>query len=158
MLSKILFFTFYSCLSVSQSVCLFVWVAAGKHSSGVDDKENVKFKSAIRCIKRNEQRMQANSLAKKLQHNNMSEFWKDINLFNHSKSLMPASIDGITGDKNIAELWKNLHCILCVNNERFNVANIGNNGMFVRPDEVCLAIKKTLSNKACVPDQLSAST
>ena len=59
-------------------------------------------------IKRNEQAMRANSMAKKLQQNNAYDFWKEVKVINNSKVPLPSSIAGITGSKNIAELWRNI--------------------------------------------------
>lgn len=70
------------------------WVSAGKPMFGTTLElkkiANVKFKNIVRYIKRNEQRIRADSLANKLLSNNVSEFWKDLKF--------------ITGDKNIAEI------------------------------------------------------
>ena len=58
------------------------WVLSGKarHGPEFDRKKqaNILFKYAIRFIKRNEQAMRANSMAKKLQRHNVNEFWKDV--------------------------------------------------------------------------------
>uniref|UniRef100_A0A8C6PWR0 Reverse transcriptase domain-containing protein n=1 Tax=Nothobranchius furzeri TaxID=105023 RepID=A0A8C6PWR0_NOTFU len=140
-----------------------VWAAAGKPKSGsiLESKKaaNVKFKNAVRYIKRNEQTMRANSLANKLKNNDVSEFWKELKRSCISKQLLPASINGVSGDKNIVEAWRNHFSRIfnCVNSERFNLGNINyNHGMIVRADEVRLAIEKMSLNKACGPDQLSA--
>ena len=56
-------------------------------------------------IKRNEQTMRANSMAKKLQ-TNVYEFWTEVKVVNNSKIPLSSSIDGITEPENIAELWR----------------------------------------------------
>ena len=63
-------------------------------------------KYAVRFIKRNEQAMRANSMAKKLQQNNANDFWKEVKVINNSKVPLPSSIAGITGSENIAELCR----------------------------------------------------
>uniref|UniRef100_A0A8C6PLS6 Reverse transcriptase domain-containing protein n=1 Tax=Nothobranchius furzeri TaxID=105023 RepID=A0A8C6PLS6_NOTFU len=139
------------------------WAAAGKPKSGskLESKKaaNVKFKNAVRYIKRNEQTMRANSLANKLKNNDVSEFWKELKRSCISKQLLPASIHGVSGDKNIVEAWRNHFSRIFnhVNSDRFNLGNINyNHGMIVRADEVRLAIEKMSLNKACSPDPLSA--
>ena len=86
------------------------WVLAGKprHGPVCEHKvrTNARFKYAVRFIKRNEQTMRANSMAKKLQINNVYEFWKEVKVVNNSKMPLPSSIDGITEPENIAELWR----------------------------------------------------
>ncbi len=39
--------------------------------------------------------MRSNSMAKKLQHNNVYEFWKEVKVLNNSKVPLPISIDGV---------------------------------------------------------------
>ena len=76
------------------------WVLAGKprHGPVCEHKvrANARFKYAVRFIKRNEQTMRANSMVKKLQINNVYEFWKEVKVVNNSKMPLPSSIDGIT--------------------------------------------------------------
>lgn len=44
-------------------------------------------------------------MAKKLQQSDIYEFWKEVKMAKNSKMPMQASIDGISEDANIAELW-----------------------------------------------------
>ena len=68
------------------------WVLAGKVRHGPEfeqrKKTNAKFKYAIRYIKKNEQMMRANSMARKLQQNDVNAFWKDVKVINNSKLAM----------------------------------------------------------------------
>lgn len=65
------------------------WVLSGKarHGPECEHKKhtNARFKYAVRFIKRNEQAMRANSMAKKLQQNNVSDFWKEVKVANNTK-------------------------------------------------------------------------
>lgn len=58
--------------------------------------------------------MREHFLVNILQHNNVYEFCKEIKLNN--KLCLPSTIEGVTGDKNIAEIWRKNDCrlfILC---------------------------------------------
>ncbi len=48
--------------------------------------------------------MRSNSMAKKLQHNNMYEFWKEVKVLNISKVPLPISIDRIAEADNIVQI------------------------------------------------------
>ena len=51
--------------------------------------------------------MRSDSLAHKKQQDNSLSFWKDVrNLFGDNKRKLPQTVDGITGDKNVAQMWK----------------------------------------------------
>ena len=65
---------------------------------------------------------------------------------------MPSSIDGISGDENIAELWGEHfgEIFNCVKSAEYQVGDVINNdGVVIIPDEVCHAIEKLSVNKAC---------
>ena len=120
---------------------------------------NARFKYAVRIIKRNKQAMWANSMAKKLQQNNANDFWKEVQVINKSKVPLPSSIAGITGSENIAEIWRKHYSDIfnCVKSEELNAGKVLiNDGVIIRPDEVCYAIEKLSMNKAYGLDQITA--
>ena len=138
------------------------WVLAGKprHGPVCEHKvrTNARFKYAVRFIKINET-MRANSMAKKLQINNVYEFWKEVKVVNNSKMPLPSSIDGITEPENIAELWRRPYenIFNCVKSEVFNIGEIPHSdGVVIWPDEVSYAIEKLKINKACGQDKITA--
>ena len=51
--------------------------------------------------------MRADSLAMKLQNNNVNDFWKEIKTIGNSKPVFPSNIDGVSGPEEIVQLWKN---------------------------------------------------
>ena len=139
------------------------WVAAGKPRHGPECERkkltNSRYKYALRYIKRNEHAMRANSMAEKLQKNNVDGFWKEVKVLNNSKMPMPSSIDGTTGPDNIAELWRRHYenIFNCVKSDVFNLGEItSNDGVTVRYDEVKYAIEKLVLNKACGRDLITA--
>ena len=66
-----------------------------------------RFKYALRHCLNNEKELRAKALADKLVANphNTSRFWKEVNKLNSSPPLVP-SIDGISGEENIANMWR----------------------------------------------------
>ena len=69
-------------------------------------ERDVNTRYSIRYIKSNEQMLRKESLAKKLSDHDYNSFWKEIKLMNNCKTPLPTTIDGISGEANIAELWK----------------------------------------------------
>ena len=69
------------------------------------------------ALKRIEETAKADALAKDLGGQKFDEFWKSVNKVNQSSQLhTTTTIDGITGEANIAEHWRtHLHGILNTN-------------------------------------------
>ena len=76
---------------------------------------------AIRYIKSNEDRLRRESLAKALSQHNYTSSWKEIRHMNNCRTLLASytSIDDVSSDKSIAELWgKHFSDLLnCIHNE-----------------------------------------
>ena len=73
-------------------------------SSGTNYKARYKGAIYMRFIRRNEDVLRKESLAKKLLCQNDKAFWKEIKLMNNSNLSLPN--DGITGSNNIVNMWK----------------------------------------------------
>ena len=66
---------------------------------------------------------------------------------------------GISGDENIAELWRTHFrgIFNCVMSAEFKVGDVVSNDVVViRPNDVYCAIVKLAANKACGPDKITA--
>ena len=61
---------------------------------------------ALRFIKRNEADMRKESLGNKLADRDRRDFWKEIKGVNNAKMPLPTSIEGVTGESNIASVWR----------------------------------------------------
>ena len=126
-----------------------VWINAGKPRSGpeCDAKKHAvaHFKRAVRFIKRNEQTLRANSMARKLQQKDVLDFWKEVKIINNNKVPLPSNIDGVTGSPNIADLWKRHYEDLfnCVKSDVFNVGAVSHDNVVIRPDEIRNAIERS---------------
>ena len=72
--------------------------------------------------------MRADSLAEKLLNKNVIEFSKEVRTINRSNTLLPSTIEGVSGADRIAELWKQNYSALfnCIKSDSYKVGNIAN--------------------------------
>ena len=140
-----------------------IWATAGKERHGPlfekKKRTNADFKSALRFIKRNENTMRSDSLARKLHKNNVNDFWKEIRTMNNCKTCLPSNIDGVSGSDAIAHLWQKKYAELfnCVKSNLYVVDNAEFSGdVIVSPEEIQEAILNLSDNKACGPDNITA--
>ncbi len=92
-----------------------------------------RYNYAVRFICKNEQAMKADSLAKKLLHNNVTGFWKEVRALNNSKTTLPCTVEGISGTDNIAELWRQHHSIVFngIQSDAYKVGSVASNALVV---------------------------
>ena len=87
-----------------------LWKNEGSPRQGLlfemKNRAKARFKGAMRFIRRNEDALRKESLAKKLLCKNDKAFWKEIKLMNNSNLSLPNVVDGITGSNNIVNMWK----------------------------------------------------
>lgn len=142
-----------------------LWTEAGKPRHGVllDMKKqaNARFKYALRFIKKNENTMRADSLARKLLNNNLIDFWQEVKVMNSNKTSLLADIEGISSSEKIAELWREHYRDLfnCVksNPVRLDHEHIKFSvDMIVTAADIHDAINKLENNKACGMDCITA--
>ena len=103
--------------------------------------------------------MRADSLARKLQINNVNDFWKEIKTVNNSKVPLPSNIDGVSGLEEISQLWRQRYSELlnCVKSDLFIVDSVEfSDDAIVSPAEIHEAMMKLKDNKACGPDNIAA--
>ena len=139
------------------------WVESGRHKHGPifehKKRANANFKYALRFIKRNENTMRSDSLARKLQNNSPNDFWKEVRIMNNCKTSLPSNIDGVSGSEKISQLWTKHYYDLfnCVKSNSFSVGSIDNNEeVIVTPQEVQDAVMKLGDNKASGLDNITA--
>ena len=135
-----------------------VWLNAGRPRQGplhdLHLKTKARFKYALRFIKRNEETLRKESLAKKMSNLNHNEFWKEIKVMNNCNTPLPTNIDGATGYDEIAKLWKNHFYQLfnCIKDSDVSVnLNISTpyESVCVSGDEIEKAVKDLACNKSC---------
>ena len=69
-------------------------------------RSRASFKYAVRQLKRDEERIRADNMARKMADKNYTDFWKEIKMANNSRVPLPSSIEGVSGRQNITLLWK----------------------------------------------------
>ena len=64
------------------------------------------FKYVLRCVKKQEDTARADPLARDLYDNDVDSFWKVVHKMNPCNNVQANVIDGITGQEDIADYWK----------------------------------------------------
>ena len=101
------------------------WRSAGKPRFGEIclsmNQSRLRFKSALKFCKHNENQMKADALARFKTNNDMNEFWKYVKKNTNSNVSLPTNVDRSVGDTEIAEMWKchNTSLLYSVQNEEF---------------------------------------
>ena len=142
-----------------------LWIENGKPRQGFLFREYLKskarYKYALRYIKRNENLLRKESLAKKLSNLNSNEFWKEIKSISNSKTPLPCSIDNANNPEEILNLWEKhfnniFNCLDRVHfNNNYNLETKYNE-VKVSNLEIIEAIKSLKLNKAGGLDGIQA--
>ena len=66
-----------------------------------------RFKYALRQCRYNERQIASEKLANHMKDHELTDFWKDVRKHSKSKSALSNCIDGVTGETDIADLWRN---------------------------------------------------
>ena len=141
-----------------------MWINAGKPRQGPIHDQHVRcksrFKYALRFIKKNENMLRKEALAKKLADLNPKAFWSEIKNMNNCKTSLPTSIEGVSGagGEQIVEFWRTHFSQLlnCVSNSSVHACEYGcgtpYEELVVSIEEVTHAVEKVDLNKACGSD------
>ena len=90
--------------------CLSLWREAGKPRQGyvfdLMTRSRARFKYALRNIKRRESQLRSDKLAELFAEKSPDKFWKEIRKINCAKSSLLSSINGISGNDDIVNMWK----------------------------------------------------
>ena len=86
------------------------WLTDGKPRQGPSAEQHfeakARFKYALRYIKRHENQLWRDALAKKVIESSSHNFWKDVKRSLGSNCPLPTEIEGASGEEEIAELWR----------------------------------------------------
>ena len=66
-----------------------------------------RFKQSLRHCRAVEDRAKADAIARKFIRKDTNDFWKEVKKMTKTDSIRALSIDSVTGDNNICNLWKN---------------------------------------------------
>ena len=88
------------------------WMADGKPRFGYSfyhmQKTRASFKLALRYCRQNEEQLRADICASNLSKKDPVKFWQSVKKISNSKATKYAStINGVSGEKDITEMWKN---------------------------------------------------
>lgn len=121
------------------------------------------FKCSLRLCKSIESRAQADALARKFLCKDSTTFWKEIKRINRTKTSLANSVNNVSGDENIAAMWKRHYSnILNCNNDLSkkdyvlkHLKNVGENYYF-NVEDVRQSIKSLKLGKSAGLDALFA--
>ena len=89
------------------------WHEAGKPRLGpvaeTIRKTRLHFKYALRFCRRNKDMHTSDALASKLLSKNKNDFWKEVNRVKNHKPTFTTTLNGVTGEQNIANVWKSYY-------------------------------------------------
>ena len=145
--------------------CRQIWMNENQPRQGIIHENYIRararFKYAVKYIKKNEEKLRKESMAKNLANKDTTEFWKEIAKSNNCKTPLPDQIDEAKGSENILKLWrKHFHDIFnCLKSRKEHVSlklNEKINEIIVKPYAVFEAIKELCLNKSCGIDGITA--
>ena len=128
-------------------------------------RTRLSFKYAIRQVKRNEDRVRADAMAKDLESKNNKSFWKKVSKINRKHLPLPNVLNGCHGEKDIANMWRDHYETLlnCVKSDEckekiIDFLSSDNNikNVVIQPCQVKEALKSAKLGKACGHDGLAA--
>ena len=142
------------------------WLEVGQPRQGpvfeLYKQTKARTKCAIRFIKRHENQLRKEALAKSLSDKDVNGFWKEVRNINNCNTPLPVSVEGVTGEENIAELWKNhfKELLNCLNERHIECTTLSLDSEYddikVTVEEIENAIRKLNLNKACGLDGIYA--
>ena len=154
-------------LHVSAREIFLQWRGEGSPRQGpmfeLMKRSRASFKYAVRQLKRDEERIRADNMARKMADKNYTDFWKEIKIANNSRVPLPSSIEGVSGRQNITLLWED-HFENLLNSVGRNrhegmenrVMSESYDEVVVKREEVADAIRSLESGKSCGLDGVTA--
>ena len=143
-----------------------LWLEKGKPRHGniynVYMQSKRRFKYALRFIKKHEDDLRKEAIAKKYCDNNPRAMWKEINNANNSKVPLPSTIENVSGGRDIVKLWKNHYQNIfnCIKQNEFTEkkpeADCHFDDVKVSVDNIYEAVQKLDNNKSCGADGIYA--
>ena len=145
-----------------------IWCDNGKPRQGPIfehyHRSKLRYKYAVRSIKRNADKIKADKVASNLENNDYSGFWQSVKKFNKRKAVLPQQIGKAIGESNICDQWKS-HFYNIYNSvpdscdETFHNIRVGNdsiNEFMFTVAQLITAVSKLETNKSCGYDSIFA--
>ena len=144
------------------------WVHCGRPRTGAVFEHmsrcRARFKLAFRFCRQHEDQLKADACAKSLNLGDGSKFWRSVKRMSNGKATKHAScVADVTGDDNIAEMWKNhfagLYNSVTDNDfktkfyERVTTTNY-NGCLYITPQDVATSCRQQKKGKCAGPDGL----
>ena len=131
------------------------------------EKSCSQFKYTLRACKQNKEQLIADNITSDLSKNDCTKFWNKVKSINKCGNSTAANINGVSGTKNIANMWKDRYSNLlnsCATTEEMkrdvemltSVDQEFHNDMSVTTEELEHAIKALKSGKSPDHDNLSS--
>ena len=133
-----------------------LWCDFGKPRQGpiyeMMKSSRARSKRAIRFIKRHQEDLRSESLARNLSSGNPNKFWSEIKKLNNSKISLPDSIDEARGAADITDFWKRQYYDLfnCLNRGRTETYEVSySEDILVSITEIDDVLKGLKLGKSC---------
>ena len=106
-----------------------LWKERGSPRSGyvadMRNKTRAQYHYSLRFVHKNNKHIIANRMASNLMSNNNCNFWKDVKKVKGSKSMLPCTVDDISGNTNISNMFANKYKEL-YNSVSYDVEDMSN--------------------------------
>jgi Reverse transcriptase (RNA-dependent DNA polymerase) len=137
------------------------WISTGRSDIQLHEtmcESRRKFKSRLRKVKRNEQQIRNDNLASLKCSGDFRKFWHEVREEDIGHEDISAFVEGVSGQRNIAELWRSHYGELFATQSVKLTDNEVPGAQHVRfcPDDVMTVVKELKLNKAAGPDQIRA--
>ena len=125
----------------------------------------LRFKYALRQCQSRQETARADALARNLSSKDMTSFWKSIKTINNKRIPLASTINGVTGEHDISELWKDhysgiLNCVHSDTNKAYveSILSTINNTEchIIKPHDISDAISNLKCGKSVGYDLLAA--
>ena len=106
--------------------------------------------------------MRKESLGNKRANSDSRDFWKEIKGVSNAKMPLPTSIEGVTGESNIASVWRDHYNSVFSSTDggcytpNYSKCNDAYEDILVLPNEIAKAITDLDGNKSCGLDGIYA--
>ena len=127
------------------------------------NQSRLRFKSALKYCQQNENIMRADSLARSIMNNDITDFWKDVHKITHSEVPLATKLDRCVGNANIADMWKCHYKSLlnsvenknCKTSVMLDINKHIKNSIIITPFNILDALKNIMCGKSSSLDGIS---